>query len=280
MLWNANSGVAPFRAAWLLIAATAACVPSAFAQFGATGAPEGAAVITQMAGRVDVLRDSTPWALNAGEWVKPGQMIVTGADGWALFKLADGSTFEVFPNSQVSFRANRGDWRDLLEVLIGNIKVHIQKLGGQPNNNKVRTPTALISVRGTIFDVKVEDNGDTTIVAVEEGLVDVDHLVLPGRVQVAAGEAVRVYKNVPLARNRIDKGSAAQAVLRELGRGLYDILARRSPGGGGPAPSGGGVPSGGGTAAGGSVGVGDQAPADPPPPSAPPPPPPPPPPAQ
>ena len=33
-----------------------------------------------------------------------------------MFKLADGSTFEVFPNSQVSFRANRGDWKDLLDA--------------------------------------------------------------------------------------------------------------------------------------------------------------------
>src|SRR5690349_10402416 len=110
MLCSANSGVAPLRALSLLIAAMGTCVPAAFAQFGAGAPPEGAAVITQMAGRVDVLRDSTPWALSTGEWVRPGQMIVTGPDGWALFHLSDGSTFEVFPNSQVSFRANRGDW--------------------------------------------------------------------------------------------------------------------------------------------------------------------------
>ena len=56
----------------------------------------------------------------------------------------------------------------------GRVKVHIQKLGGQPNNNRVTTPTAVISVRGTIFDVSVED-GESTLVAVEEGLVEVRH---------------------------------------------------------------------------------------------------------
>src|SRR4051812_3567155 len=172
MYLSANPGVGRWCAFGLLMTAAMGSVRPAWGQLPGSP-PEGAATITQLTGRVDVLRDSTRWALSSGEWVKPGQMVLTGPDGWAMFKLADNSTFEVFPNSQVSFRANRGDWRDLLEVLIGNIKVHIQKLGGgQPNNNKVRTPKALISVRGTIFDVRVEDNGDTTVVLVEEGLVD------------------------------------------------------------------------------------------------------------
>src|SRR5712671_57640 len=88
--------------AWSLLAAALACVCPALAQFGA-GAPSGSAVITSMTGRVDVMRDKIPYVLNAGDWVKPGQMIVTGPDGWALFKLSDGSTFEVFANAHVMF---------------------------------------------------------------------------------------------------------------------------------------------------------------------------------
>jgi len=261
------------RAHGLLFAAALLSVCPVWAQLPGT-ASDGAATITDMIGRVDVLRDSTRWALNTGDFVRPGQMIVTGPDGWAIFRLADNSTFEVFPNSQVSFRANRSEWKDLLEVLLGNIKVHIQKLGGQPNNNKVRTPTALISVRGTIFDVRVEDDGDTTMVMVEEGLVDVQHLLFPGGkpVRVGQGESVQVFKTVPLAQNRIDKGNAAAIAIRATMQGVYDILlGRRGSGGGtsGPATTGGGV---------GSVGVGDQAGQNPPPPppppsSAPPPPP-------
>ena len=59
--------------------------------------------------------------------------------------------FEVYPNSNVTFRNNPGNWRDLLDVWVGKIKVHIQKLGGQPNPNTVHTPSAIISVRGTDF---------------------------------------------------------------------------------------------------------------------------------
>ena len=112
--------------------------------------------------------------------MQPRQIIITGPDGFAVFQVSDGSTFEVFPNARVVFRENYGSWRDLLDVLLGRVKVHIQKLGGQPNYNRVRTPTAVISVRGTIFDVAVEDEDDTTLVSVEEGQVGVQHLLKPG----------------------------------------------------------------------------------------------------
>lgn len=269
MFLHINGTVARLRAYGLLCAALAPCVFPVFAQMSGNP-PEGAAIITTLTGRVDVLRDSTPWALNTGDWVTPGQMILTGPDGGATFKLADGSTFEVFANSRVTFRASQGNWKDLLDVWLGNIRVHIQKLGGQPNNNRVHTPTALISVRGTIFDVNVEDNGDTTFVMVEEGLVDVEHNSLPGKkVSLTPGEAIRVYKNLPLAQSHIDKGTLAQGIARGLAQGVYEILLGRQRGPGGTSSP---VPTGGSTG-GGSVGD-TRAPTPPP---APPPPPPPPP---
>lgn len=221
---------------------------------------QGAGKVVQLTGQVSVLRDGAPWALNVGDWVRPRQIVVTGAGGFAIFQLADGSTFEVFPNSRVSFRDNPGDFRDLLDLWLGRVKVHIQKLGGQPNRNRVRTPTAVISVRGTVFHVVLEDELDTTLVSVEEGLVAVQHALLPrgDPKLVNAGEYIRVYKNQPLASRQIDKGSAVQKGLRMLADALYDILIR-NPGGSGPAP-------------GGGTSTGPQAPGDTP--STPPPPPP------
>ena len=261
----------------LLYAAALACVCQAQAQF--SGPPPGdAAIIIKLDGRVDVMIDTTPWALTAispgapvgpGNWVKPGQEIVTGPDSGATFKLADGSTFEVFANSQVTFRSSQGSWRDLLEVWLGAIRVHIQKLGGQPNFNRVHTPTALISVRGTTFDVKVEDNGDSTMVMVEEGLVDVENATVPGgkTVSLHAGDTVRVYKNVALAQNLVDRGALARQVARGLAQAAYEVLlGRRST----PGASTGTASAGGAGSAGG--GVGDtKAPAPPPPPPPPPP---------
>jgi FecR-like protein len=222
---------------------------------------------------VSVLRDSTPWAMNVGDTVRPGQIITTGEDGYARFEVADGSTFEVFPNSQVTFRQNSGDWRELVEVWLGRIKVHIQKLsGGRPNPNRVGTPTAVISVKGTIFHVTVEDDGGTTYVMVEEGLVGVRHKTMPPfkDVDLNGGEALRVFPNVPLAQRMIDKGTVAQRVAKSASDILAEILWRRSIGGTGSGTSGGpgGVPGGSG---GGSPG--DTKSKDPPPPPPPPPPP-------
>src|SRR5215470_9753804 len=130
---------------------------------------EAAAKVMSLNGDVSVLRDSNRWVLNVGDEVQTRQVIVTGPDGYAKFQVSDGSTFEVYPNSNIVFRKNPGNWRDLLDVLVGRVKIHIQKWGGQPNNNRILTPTAVISVRGTTFDVGVDDDDETTIVSVEEG---------------------------------------------------------------------------------------------------------------
>src|SRR6266567_2969628 len=64
--------------------------------------------------------------------VSQHQTIKTGADGYAKFQISDGSTFEVFPNSEVTFRKTWG-LGDLLNVWLGKVKVYIQHLPNIPN---------------------------------------------------------------------------------------------------------------------------------------------------
>ena len=118
-------------------------------------------------------RNNSPWRLEPGEYVYPNEVVTTGDDGWGMFKVSDGSTFEIYPNSTIAFRTNRGNWEDLLELWLGKVKVQIEHLGGLPNNNKVRTPTAVISVRGTTFDVEYKPDDDSTTQLDEEGSVEV-----------------------------------------------------------------------------------------------------------
>lgn len=195
-------------------------------------AESGAAKVVTLNGQVSVLRDDSPWVLNVGDQVQPRQIIITGPDGFAVFQVSDGSTFEVFPNARVVFRENAGSWRDLLDVLLGRVKVHIQKLGGQPNYNRVRTPTAVISVRGTVFDVAVEDEDDTTLVSVEEGQVGVQHLLKPGPERILnEGESIRVFRNQPLAQTVVDKDSIMREVLRRAEQAAYQMVYRTPLGG-------------------------------------------------
>jgi hypothetical protein len=201
----------------------------AFAQLSDLG---GAAKVLTLTGQLSVIRDNsstTTWALNLGDLVQPEQIIVTGTDGYGLFQVADGSQFEVFPKSRVVFRANRGDWKDLLEVWLGKVRVQIEHAGGLPNHNKVRTPSAVISVRGTVFDVEVEDEEATTLVIDEEGQVEVAHLLQPGASRLLnPGEYVRVYKNEPLAKQLIDKGSMMRRALRAASDAFYQAALNAS----------------------------------------------------
>jgi hypothetical protein len=247
-----------FVAAWLsLIGMVCVCaaqsLPSIFSS-------EAAAKVTHLTGQVSVLKDTNPWALQVGSEIQVKQVVVTGADGFAIFQVSDGSTFEVYPNSRVVFRANPSNLKDLLDLILGRVKVHIQKLGGQPNHNRVTTPTAVISVRGTVFDVTVEDQ-ESTVVAVEEGLVEVRHALLVSTPKlVNPGETLRINRNEPLAqRTSPVRDATLQQGLRAATEALYRIVFRApSSGGGAPIP--------GGTAGGGQPGDTDSGTPPPPPP--------------
>ena len=202
----------------LLIAATA---PVCFAQLF-PAPPDAAAKVISMTGEVSVLKDSQPWALSIGDQVQMQQVILTGPDGYAKFQTSDGSTFEVYPSSNVIFRKNPGSLHDLLDLFVGRVKIHIQRWGGQPNPNRVMTPTAVISVRGTIFDVSINDDDETTVVSVEEGSVEVRHALKPGAAKIVnAGETIHVYKDEPLAKGAIDKNELAHRIVRALGDAAY-----------------------------------------------------------
>ncbi len=49
--------------------------------------PDAAATVITTAGRVSVMRDSVPWALQTGDHIRPGQLIITGEDGYASFQV-------------------------------------------------------------------------------------------------------------------------------------------------------------------------------------------------
>src|SRR5450759_2058693 len=162
--------------------------------------------------------------------VNQQHVIKTGPDGYA--------TFEVFPNSEVTFRKTYGI-TDLLNVWMGKVKVYIQHFPGVPNPNNVTTPTALISVRGTIFDVEVQDDG-ATFVTLDEGLVDVRHLQVASRiVSLHPGESVQVLPNIPLAALPRDKGMIARKAL-QIAEDTFRQLAGQRTGSPGP----GGTPTG------------------------------------
>ena len=195
--------------------------------------------------------------------------------GWVGdFQVADGSTFEVFPNSKAIFRQTPGNLEYLLNLILGTVRVQIQHLAGQPNPNKVRTPTAVISVRGTIFDVNVIDDRGTTLVYDEEGHVMVRNELQAGDgVLLNPGDWIKVDPDEPLAARKPDYSALAQRLGRTFREIADEILMHSRTGGGLPGGTAGTGPA---ADKNGNAGKNGGTGAPPPPPSAPTPPPPPP----
>jgi hypothetical protein len=216
--------------------------------FGMTplAAQDSAAKVLYQTGQVSIADGGYFKALSVGDVVKIRQLIVTGPNSYARFEvLSDHSTFEVFENAKVVFRATPGAWDHLLEVVFGRVKVFIQHAPGVPNPNKVTSPTAVISVRGTVFDVVVESADGTTFVTVDEGVVDVRNTSAAGdSVTLRAGDSIRVYPGQPLVARGVDKGQAIRQMLYRVRDAYYQVMMQRGPGGSGPIAGGpGSVPA-------------------------------------
>jgi ferric-dicitrate binding protein FerR (iron transport regulator) len=87
--------------------------------------------------------------------VHVGDQIRTGAGGTVTLTLPDTSYMVITENSTVTIQDFwTSNYRNIVDVMMGKVRFYIQRLGGKPNPYRVQTPTALIAVRGTIFEVK------------------------------------------------------------------------------------------------------------------------------
>jgi hypothetical protein len=166
--------------------------------------------VVEAQGSVSLLRDNQEWALFPGDSVQLGQTIITGPDGFATLQVSDGSSFLVYPDSKVVFRKNPGSLSDLIDLFLGRVKIHINRLGGEPNPTRVYTPTAVPSSRETVLE---------------------------------AGQSLVVDPLVPLAKAGVDGAgiaNAAEDVVR-VAASLWRRIGRGSSGGAGAPGAGGGT---------------------------------------
>lgn len=131
--------------------------------------------------------------LPAGTVVKVGDRLLTGADGFAILGLPDGSTVELRPHTELELLDFTGNAKELLRIWLGKVRIKIRKLIGAPNPYQMYSPVATIGVRGTEFEIKVASD-EVTTVRVFEGLVEVrDRARLGHRVLLSQGEEVTIY---------------------------------------------------------------------------------------
>jgi ferric-dicitrate binding protein FerR (iron transport regulator) len=89
--------------------------------------------------------------------IQTGDEVRTGPDAEVILQIPDGSYMVVSENSKMVIEDFwSGNLRSIMNLMVGQVRFYIQRFGGRPNPYSVRTPTALIAVRGTIFDVTVD----------------------------------------------------------------------------------------------------------------------------
>ncbi|HEY2384550.1 MAG TPA: FecR domain-containing protein [Terriglobia bacterium] len=107
--------------------------------------------------------------------IQVGDELRTGDGASVILTVPDGSYMVVSENSKLVIEDFwSGSVRSIMNLMMGEVRFYIQRFGGRPNPYSVRTPTALIAVRGTIFDVNV-DAAQIVEVQCLEGRVTVEN---------------------------------------------------------------------------------------------------------
>jgi hypothetical protein len=126
-----------------------------------------------------------------GEQLPPGTILDTGS-GRLLLRLADGSEVIVRAHTRLQVQEPSLSDPSYFQLLLGRIRALINKRTGGAVPFELATPSAVIAVRGTQFDVEVNPRS-VTEVDVVEGLVEVyGRNARGGSVLVEPGFSTRV----------------------------------------------------------------------------------------
>lgn len=162
-------------------------------QHGPINAPFAGATVSDFKGKISVQLPGHEFSAPSRGAVLPAETVISTEDGGRmLLRLSDGSDLLVRSNTRLVLKQpDTGTWR-YLQLLIGRVRAEVQKrLGGAPGF-QIGTPSAVISVRGTTFDVEVNRTGITEV-DVREGVVQLDSAKGMGEaVLVRAGFSSRV----------------------------------------------------------------------------------------
>jgi hypothetical protein len=147
------------RNMWIVVAALAVSGPALAADVG---------LIKVSKGSVQIQRGGEKLAATVGAAVQPADVIVTGADGSAGVTFSDNSLVSVGPNSVFAIDKYSFDSTTHVGEFEGNLKKgRLAAISGKmvkqsPESMKIRTPSAIMGVRGTEFVVGVDEAGTTT----------------------------------------------------------------------------------------------------------------------
>ena len=142
------------RKSWMLALLVAAALPAYSAEVGLVKVSHGA---------VTIQRGSERIAAAVGTPVQASDVIVTGADGAAGITFSDNSLVSVGPGSVFAIDKYAFDTTTYAGEFQGTLsKGRLAAVSGKmvqqtPESMKIRTPSAIMGVRGTEFVVQVDE---------------------------------------------------------------------------------------------------------------------------
>jgi hypothetical protein len=137
-------------------------------------------------GKVDLIRDEKISEIASGLTVRPGDTIRTGSDSTIKLESLDGvvqigeeTTLKFIdlkakpppPPEEIS-KENLGTIEKKIELLVGKIRIWLKKFKGR---YEVRTPVAVLGVRGTDFVVEHDPATNITTIYLNEGTLEVQN---------------------------------------------------------------------------------------------------------
>jgi len=168
------------------------CAAAQEAPTASVSAPYAGATISDFKGKVSIQLPAQAFSAPIrGESLPPDTTVSTD-DGRLLLKLSDGSDVLVRAHTKLLLKQPETSGWKYFQLLVGRVRTQIQKrLGGSPAF-QIGTPSAVISVRGTKFDVEVDRRGFTEV-DVDEGVVELEAVTGRGEsVMITAGFSSRV----------------------------------------------------------------------------------------
>jgi len=140
------------------------------------GGPTVPCKISSVSGDVQILRSGSTESVKATNDMElvVGDTITTGSDERANLIFFDGSHMEIKANSEILVKelstASTGSTSVSLRQNIGRTINRVNKLIDSGSKYEVETPAGTTAVKGTVFELLVLQNGNTTVKA-EEGSV-------------------------------------------------------------------------------------------------------------
>lgn len=149
---------------------------SIFYIFPHEGFAKDAGTITDMSGSVLYrAKDNIPYhEARKGTVIEVGYWLKTGADGWAILTLSDGSKLTLANNTELrvtQFVVGRKKKDGIFDMLQGKLRASVVRLSGESVDYKVQSPTAVAGIKGTEFMMMTQ--GRANVFFGNEGVAEI-----------------------------------------------------------------------------------------------------------